>query len=259
MDLGTLIGLIAGPTLVIGGLYLEGGNIGDISQITAAMIVLGGTIGALGVQFPLPILIQSMIAYKHVLFDHKQKPDTVINQIVEFAGKARKEGLVALEGDVQNVKDPFFKKAMMMAIDGGNVKDVHESLELELGFIEEYGEHPVKFWEAAGAFAPTMGIVGAVMGLIQVMKNLQDIEAVGHGIGVAFVATIYALLFANWLFIPASGKLKVKHREEIIMKEMIVSGVVLIIEGVNPRVIKDKLFNFFDEQTKSLNKEAAAG
>lgn len=259
MDLGTLVGLVVGPAMVIGGLYLEGGNIGDISQITAAMIVVGGTIGSLGVQYPLPIFIDGLKAYKHVLFDHKAKPDLVINQIVEFAAKARKEGLVALEGDVNNVKDPFFKKAMMMAIDGGNVKDVQESLELELSFMEEYGEHPVKFWEGAGAFAPTMGIVGAVMGLIQVMKNLQDIEAVGHGIGVAFVATIYALLFANWFFIPASGKLKIKHREEIIMKEMIVSGVVLIIEGVNPRVIKDKLFNFFDEQTKSLNKEAAAG
>lgn len=251
MDLASILGLIVGPLGVIGGLILEGGNIGDITQPTAAMIVLGGTMGAVCLQFPLPIVITSMKAYKHVFFDHVEKPDKVIDQIVEFANKARKEGLVALEGDVRNVEDPFFKKAMMMAIDGASMKDVQESLELELFYMEEYGEHPIKFWEAAGAFAPTMGIVGAVMGLIQVMKNLQDIEAVGHGIGVAFVATIYALLFANWFFIPASGKLKVKHRMEIIMKEMIVSGVLLIIEGINPRVIKDKLYNFFDEQVKA--------
>ena len=259
MDLATILGLIIGPAGVIGGLLLEGGKISDITQPTAAMIVLGGTLGCLMIQYPLPIVIQSIISYKDVLMDHNEKPDHVIGQIVEFANKARKEGLVALEGDVQTVKDEFFKKAMMMAIDGATLKDVQESLELELHYMEEHGEHPIKFWEAAGAFAPTMGIVGAVMGLIQVMKNLQDIEAVGHGIGVAFVATIYALLFANWFFLPASGKLKVKHRREIIMKEMIVSGVLLIIEGINPRVIKDKLFNFFDEKIKASNKEEKAG
>jgi chemotaxis protein MotA len=258
MDLSTIIGLVVGPLMVIGGLIIEGGSISDITQPTAAMIVLGGTMGALLVQFPMPIVIQSFKSFKHVFIDHAEKPDHVIDQIVEFANKARKEGLVALEGDVRNVDDAFFKKAMMMAIDGASMKDVQETLELELGYMEEYGEHPIKFFEAAGAFAPTMGIVGAVMGLIQVMKNLQDIEAVGHGIGVAFVATIYALLVANWIFLPASGKLKVKHRMEIIMKEMIVSGVLLIIEGINPRVIKDKLYNFFDEEVKASKEQKAS-
>lgn len=257
MDIASIIGIALGLFGIVGGLLLEGGVISDIMQYTAAIIVLGGTFGALFMQFPMPVVIQSFKAYKNVFFDHHENPEEVIEQIVEFANKARKEGLVALEGDVRNIEDPFFQKAMMMAIDGASMKDVQESLELELGYMEEYGEHPVKFWEAAGAFAPTFGIIGAVMGLIQVMKNLQDIEAVGHGIAVAFVATIYALLFANLFFIPASGKLKVKHRMEIIMKEMIISGVLLIIEGINPRVIKDKLYNFFDEEVKAAKEEKA--
>lgn len=259
MDLSSIIGLILGPCLVIGGLLLEGGSIVDITQATAAMIVLGGTIGALFIQFPLSVVVQSLKALKDVLLERHDKPELIIEQIVEFANKARKEGLVALENEVNNVDDPFFKKAMLMAIDGASVKDVQESLELELTYIEEYGEYPVKFWEAAGAFAPTFGIVGAVLGLIQVMKNLQDIDAVGHGIGVAFVATVYALLFANWVCLPASGKIKVKQRTQIIMNEMIVSGVLLIIEGINPRVIQEKLYNFFDAEVKAAREVKAAG
>jgi chemotaxis protein MotA len=172
----------------------------------------------------------------------------------EFANKARKEGLVSLENDVKGIHDPFFKKAMMMAVDGSSIKDVRETLELELQYMEEYGEHPGKVWEAAGGYAPTVGIIGAVMGLIQVMKNLQDIDAVGHGIAVAFVATVYGVFFANVIFLPAATKIKIKHRMEIIMKEMIVGGVLLMIEGINPRVIEDKLYNFFDEQVKATKK-----
>lgn len=258
MDLATILGIVLALIGIVGGLILEGGEIADISQGTALLIVMGGTIGATMVQFPMNVFMDGIKAFKHVMFDHKEKPDGVIGRIVEFANKARKEGLVSLEGDVKTIEDVFFKKAMMMAIDGSNIKDVRESLELELQYMEEYGEQPAKIWEAAGGYAPTIGIIGAVMGLIQVMKNLQDIDAVGHGIAVAFVATIYGVFFANVIFLPAAAKIKLKHRLEIIMKEMIINGVLLMIEGINPRVIEDKLYNFFDEQTKAI-KEKKAG
>jgi chemotaxis protein MotA len=257
MDLSTLIGLGLAMFGIIGGLIFEGGEVADIAQATAMLIVMGGTFGAMMVQFPLNVFIEGMKSFKMVFFDHKEKPDEVIAQIVEFANKARKEGLVSLEGDVKSIEDPFFKKAMMMAIDGSSLKDVRETLELELAYMEEYGEQPAKVWEAGGGYAPTVGIIGAVMGLIQVMKNLQDIDAVGHGIAVSFVATIYGVFFANVIFLPASAKIKLKHRLEIIMKEMIINGVLLMIEGVNPRVIEDKLFNFFDDQVKASKKKSA--
>lgn len=258
MDIATILGLVLALIGIVGGLLLEGGEMADIMQYTAALIVMGGTFGAVFVQYPMSVVKQSFKVFKLVFVSPPHESPEVIEQIVEFANKARKEGLVALEPDVKQIEDPFFQKAMLMAIDGASIKDVRDSLELELSYMEEYGELPAKFWEGAGGYAPTIGIIGAVMGLIQVMKNLQDINAVGHGIAVAFVATIYGVAFANILFMPAAGKIKLKHREEIIMKEMIVSGVLLIIEGINPRVIKDKLYNFLDEEMKANNKEEAA-
>ncbi|OVE82637.1 hypothetical protein BVY03_00430, partial [bacterium K02(2017)] len=230
---------------------LEGGELGDVLQYTAFIIVMFGTMGAVMVQFPMRILIQGTKATKEVIFDNTESPDELIATIVEFANKARKEGLVSLEDEVKTINDPFFKKAMMMAIDGSSIKDVKDTLELELEYMEEHGKLPGKVWEAAGGYAPTVGILGAVMGLIQVMKNLQDIDEVGHGIAVAFVATIYGVGFANLLFLPMATKITIKHRYNIIMKEMIVNGVLLMIEGINPRVIRDKLFNFFDDEMKS--------
>lgn len=239
---------------IVGGLLLEGGEIADISQYTAFVIVMGGTIGAVMIQFPMKVFKAGMKSFKLVLFDVNKDPDELINQIVEFANKARKEGLVALEGDVKNIDDEFFKKAMMMAIDGSAKKDVEDTLELELHYMEEHLGHIPKVWEACGGYAPTVGIIGAVMGLIQVMKNLQDIDAVGHGIAVAFVATIYGVFFANCVFLPAATKIKNKNRLDIIQKEMILSGVLLMIEGINPRVIADKLYNFYDEEVKANRK-----
>lgn len=257
MDLSTIFGIVLALFGIVGGLILEGGEVKDISQITAFIIVFFGTIGAVLVQFPLATFITGMKSFKMVLFNHAEKPDHIIGQIVTFANKARKEGLVSLETDAKAVEDPFFRKALMMAIDGANIKDVRETLELELMFMEEYGEHPAKVWEACGGYAPTVGIIGAVMGLIQVMKNLSDIDAVGHGIAVAFVATIYGVFLANVIFLPAAGKVKMKHREEIIIKSMIIDGVLLMIEGINPRVIEDKLYNYFEDQVKALKDKKA--
>lgn len=254
MDISTIVGVLLALFGIIGGLLLEGGQISDIAQYTAFIIVFFGTAGAVMVQFPLKVMITAMKSAKMIVIDDTEHPDKIIAQIVEFANKARKEGLVSLEADVKNIEDHFFKKAMMMAIDGSSIKDVRETLELELAYMEEHEEQPAKVWEAAGGYSPTIGIIGAVMGLIQVMKNLQDIDEVGHGIAVAFVATIYGVAMANCLFLPMSSKIKLKNRWKVITKEMIVNGVLLMIEGINPRVIEDKLYNFFDEGVKATKK-----
>ena len=251
MDIASIVGIVLALFGIIGGLLIEGGELGDILQYTAFIIVVFGTVGAVLIQFPVKVLLQGLRAFKTVVFNTRDNPQDVIDQIVVFANKARKEGLVSLEGDVKNIEDPFFKKAMMMAIDGSSIKDVRDTLNLELEYMEEHGSQSGKVWEAAGGYSPTIWIIGAVMGLIQVMKNLQDIDEVGHGIAVAFVATIYGVGLANLFFLPVATKIALKHRWTIIMKEMIVSGVLLMIEGINPRVIKDKLYNFFDEEIKS--------
>lgn len=257
MDITSVIGVVVALFGVIGGLLLEGGEMGDIIQYTAFIIVGFGTLGAVMVQFPLKVFLMGVKAFKNVIFDNTESPSALIETIVEFANKARKEGLVSLEEEVKKVDDPFFKKAMLMAIDGSSIKDVRDTLELELQYMEEHGKQASKVWEAAGGYAPTVGILGAVMGLIQVMKNLQDIDEVGHGIAVAFVATIYGVGAANLVLLPTATKIALKHRWNIIRKEMIVDGVLLMIEGINPRVIKEKLYNFFDEGEKAAQQKEA--
>jgi chemotaxis protein MotA len=175
--------------------------------------------------------------------------------VIAFTNKARREGIIALEKDAGEVTDPFFQKSIMMAVDGSEPCELRETMEVELQYMEERGEHSAKVFEAAGGYAPTIGIIGAVLGLIQVMQNLDNIEEVGHGIAVAFVATIYGVAAANIFFLPAAAKLKFKHRMRMIIKEMMLEGTLGILEGQNPRLIEGKLSSFMDE---SLQKEREA-
>jgi chemotaxis protein MotA len=254
MDIATIVGIAIGLIAILGGNALEGGHMDALIQPTAGMIVLGGTIGAVMVGFPMPVFIKGMKAIKGVFFNKKQDPEKLIEEITEYAQKARREGVIALEGVVGQASDPFLTKSLMLAIDGTDAKNMRENLELALAHAEEEGEKPAKVWEAAGGYSPTIGIIGAVMGLIHVMQNLSDVAAVGKGIAVAFVATIYGVAFANLLFLPAAGKLKLKHRQEMIIKEIIVEGALAIQEGQNPNVIKDKLLGFLSHDKKKAAK-----
>lgn len=250
MDLATIIGLALALMAVLGGQVLEGGKIESILQSTAALIVLGGTFGACLVQFPLPIAIRSFKgvakAFVEPKVDHKQ----VIAEIIRFATKARKEGIISLESDTQQASDPFLKRALTMAVDGVEPKILRETMELEIENLELEMEHPIKFWEAAGGYSPTIGILGAVLGLIHVMENLSDPSKLGSGIAVAFVATVYGVGLANLVYLPISGKLKVKAKSEMVAKEIMLVGVISILEGENPRLIEDKLRSFLSHKTQ---------
>ncbi len=252
MDLSTIIGLVFATLGLLGGLILEGGNITQILKPTAAMIVLGGTIGATMVSFPLSTFIDALKGLIQVFFPKSHDPSHLIGQMIQMAKKARKDGMIALEADAKEVKDEFLQKALMMAIDGADPKELRETLELQLHYLDEHEAVMPKVWEAAGGYAPTIGIIGAVMGLIQVMGHLDNIEEVGHGIATAFVATIYGVGFSNILFLPSAGKLNLLHKKHVAMREMIIEGVVLIIEGTNPKVMKDKLQCFFAEKLKDI-------
>lgn len=256
-DLATIGGLVLAMAGILGGLILEGGNIKDVSQITAALIVLGGTLGAVMVATPMHLLIGAAKRMAHVIFEPPAGLEAVAGQIVEFATKARKAGLVALEQDAGAVEDPFLKKALNLAVDGTDLQELRNMLELEIAQREHHAEAEAKVFEAAGGFAPTIGIIGAVMGLIQVMKNLSDIEKVGHGIAVSFVATVYGVGVSNLLFLPAANKIKLRARAETERFEMIVEGIVGIVEGLNPKLISAKLEAFLPHGAKSPAKGAA--
>ena len=183
MDLGTIIGISVAAIGILLGQVLEGGSVLQIIQPTAALIVFGGTIGATMIGFPLETFKRAMVELVFVFKDDEAAPNEVIDQVIEFTNKARREGIISLEKDAADVKDPFFQKSIMMAVDGSEPRELRETMEVELQYMEERGEHSAKIFEAAGGYAPTIGIIGAVLGLIVVMQSLDDIDAVGHGIG----------------------------------------------------------------------------
>ena len=202
--------------------------------------------------FPMSVLKQAAADFLHILKEEKIEPNAVIDEVIKFTNKARREGIISLEKDAAGIQDEFFRKAIMMAVDGSEPKELRQTMEVELQYMEERGEHSAKVYEAAGGYAPTIGIIGAVLGLIQVMQHLDNIEEVGKGIAVAFVATIYGVASANILFLPAAGKLKMKHRKRMIIKEMMLEGTLGILEGQNPRLIEGKLTSFLDEELQKL-------
>jgi chemotaxis protein MotA len=172
-----------------------------------------------------------------------------VAQIVTFANKARRSGIVSLDQDLPGVEDPFLKQALMLAIDGTEPSEVRKIMQMEIDNKTEMEEKIPQVFEAAGGYSPTVGIIGAVIGLIQVMQHLNNIDEVGRGIAVAFVATIYGVALANLVFLPAAGKLKIRQREEQMIKEMVLEGVISILEGMNPRMIETKLRTFlFDSK-----------
>jgi chemotaxis protein MotA len=241
VDKGTLGGLLLAVVGILGGLMLEGGNIFQILQPTAAMIVLGGTIGAVLVSYPLPLVKASFKRLSSVFREQRTDLEVVIQELVGYAHQARREGIIALDRTLPSIRDLFLRKALMLAVDGTDPKELRRIMELEMEQKAEQEEKLPQVFESAGGFSPTIGIIGAVLGLIQVMQHLDNIDEVGKGIAVAFVATIYGVATANVFFLPAGGKLKIRIREDQLAREMMLEGVISILEGQNPRMVETKL------------------
>ncbi len=257
MDLATIIGLVLAAAAIFGGFIMEGGHIGAVIQPTAGLIVVGGTLGAVFVQFPLPQLKQAARGIAVVFFAPKTDLQQMVTDLVAHAQTARREGIVALEAAAEAASDPFLKKALGLAVDGSESRVVKDAMEVELDVAEEHGMSGSKVFEAAGGYAPTVGILGAVLGLIHVMENLSDPSKLGAGIAVAFVATVYGVALANIVFLPMAGKLKTRHQEEMVRYELILAGVCGIVEGENPRIIEEKLRGFCGGGKSDDVKEAA--
>jgi len=255
VDKSTVGGILLAMGGIIAGLLLEGGNLGQILQPTAAMIVLGGTLGAVLIQFPLSVVILSAKDLSKVFFEKNNDAKDLIEQLIGFANKARKNGIVSLDAETETIKEPFLRKALMLAVDGTEPEQLRKMMEMERDNQSEEEEKVPQVFESAGGFSPTIGIIGAVMGLIQVMQHMDKIEEVGRGIAVAFVATIYGVGAANIFFLPAAGKLKIRVRRDQILREMTLEGIISILEGMNPRMLEMKLMGFLAAQEQ----EAIAG
>lgn len=251
LDYTTMIGLVIAGAAIAGGLLLEGGSLHDLAQWAAALIVLGGTIGAVLLQTPLKTLKRACLRLRQVVIEPQLNPVQLIDEIVIFSIQARRSKLLSLEDEAEAASHPFLSSGLSMAVDGIKLPDIRKALELEITLEEERARTDARVFESAGGYAPTIGILGAVLGLIQVMKNLSNTDQVGHGIATAFVATIYGVGFANLLFLPLANKIKSRAATEAAMKELMLEGISAIVEGINPKLIRPRLEVFIPMQERS--------
>ncbi len=247
MDILSFVGLIIGLVAIVGGNALEGGHLSGLANGPAAVIVMGGTLGAAMLQTPMPTFRHSFTVLKWVFFPPVVNMQEKINHVINWSMTARKEGLLGLEAITDNESDGFARKGLQLLVDGGEPESIRNILEVELLTQEDKDLHAAKVFEAMGGYSPTIGIIGAVMGLIHVMGNLADPSKLGAGIATAFVATIYGVGAANLIFLPIAAKLKSTIKAQSSQREMIIEGLIAIADGENPRTIEMKLEGYLDK------------
>lgn len=244
MDKLSLVGLALAAVAIIGGQLLEGGSLGSLLQLAAFLIVIGGTLAAVMVQSPLPVFLDGVKLARWVVLPPAFDADTIIREITDWATEARRDGMLALENKLAGVEDVFTRNGLQMLVDGFEPERIREALEVETVAWEERQRAASKVWEAAGGYAPTIGILGAVLGLIHVMENLSDPAKLGGGIAVAFVATVYGVGSANLLFLPIAHKLKALIGRQVRRREIVADGLLGIANGENPKVIEARLAGY---------------
>ncbi len=258
-DLGSFGGLALAMAGILAGLLLEGGKMRDVESVTAALIVLGGTLGAIMINTPVGVLLGAVRRLGAVFFEEGPREIDVVEEIVGYASKARKMGLVSLEQDAAQIEDAFLRKALNLAVDGTDTRELRDIMQLQMDLEEQRGQAEAKVFESAGGYAPTIGIIGAVMGLMQVMKNLANIDEVGRGIATAFIATVYGVALANILLLPAANKIKARVRRQCELQELMLEGVAALCEGLNPKLLRGKLDAFLVQEAGVTATAASAG
>ncbi|RKX24964.1 MAG: flagellar motor protein [Candidatus Zixiibacteriota bacterium] len=244
MDFATILGLILSLGAIVGAYSLEGGTFESVFLLAPMMIVVGGTLGATIVTTSVDTVIRVPSYLRLAFFGNKHRVDVIINRIIRLAEKARREGILGLEADMKGIRQPFFKKAVLLLIDGTEVTVLREILETEIAYIEERHKRGIIFFQKAGGFAPTLGILGTVLGLIQALGSTSDAAQMASAIAAAFIATLWGVGLANLFFLPVSDKLRMRHDEEMAYLDLIMEGVVAIQSGDNPRSIRTRLNSF---------------
>ncbi len=247
MDFGSLLGISLALAGIVGGQLLEGGYFGSLLQSAAFLIVLCGTAGAVMVQFPGQVFARGVRMIRWIVAPPPFEPRRLISDILRWSQSARLEGVLSLEQQAARSGSRFAHKGLQLLVDGVEAGKLRDIMEVEIISYEEYHRQAARIWEAAGGYAPTIGILGAVLGLIHVMENLSDPARLGGGIAVAFVATIYGVGLANLVFLPVANKLKMLIARQVLAREILVDGLVLIAHGENPRLIEERLSGYIDD------------
>lgn len=251
LDRSTIFGALLAISGVVTGLLLDGGSVKQILQPSAALIVIAGTLGAVLIQFPMEMLLDTVGLLPQIFFERGPVVTDVLEEMLSYCVQARRHGLLRLDSKLNEIEDPFLRKALTFAVDGAQTRIMRENMEMELDLADEREHASVKVLEAAGGFAPTLGIMGAVLGLIQVMQRMDNVAEIGKGIAVAFVSTLYGLGFANLLLLPLAGKLRIRLRQKQLVREMTLEAVIAIMEGMGPRALREKLECYIVERTSS--------
>jgi chemotaxis protein MotA len=240
--------VLAGPCLaaagILGGLFMEGGRVNDLHQFSAALIVFGGTAGATVLTIPIAAIQSAFRRLRDLLWVRDYSPEKLIADITEHAKTARRHGLSSLEATALAIQDPFWRKALMLAVDEADEETIRQAMDLEMNVQGMEADNDAGVFEAAAGYAPTIGILGAIIGLIQVMKHIDDISAVGAGIATAFVATIYGVGLANLVLLPLAQRLRFRSQRAMLMNELVAEGVMGIRQGINPVMLRVKLGAF---------------
>lgn len=244
LDLLSVIGVVLALLAVVGGNFLEGGHADQLFQFTALLIVGGGTLGAAMLQTSLPVFLRAMHMARWVFIMPQINLEATLEKVVNWSHMSRREGLLALENASEAEDDLFSRKGLQLLVDGNEPAVIRNVLETEIGVIERFEMQAARVYEVMGGYSPTIGILGAVMGLIHVMNNLADPSKLGSGIATAFVATIYGVGLANLLFLPMAGKLKAMVQQRVVQYEMLMEGIVSIADGDNPRNIESRLQSY---------------
>ncbi len=258
MDISTLIGLLAGIILIGWGIMMDA-SLGMFWNLPSVFIVLGGTFAATFVNYPLPRVLGVAKVVKNAFSTRLMDPSEVIELLVRFAEKARREGLLALEDEADRLDEMFLRKGIQLVVDGTDPALVRDILETELAFLEDRHKGGQGMFETMGTLSPAFGMIGTLIGLIAMLKNLQNPDAIGPGMAVALLTTFYGALLANLVFLPIAGKLKVKSAEEILLKEVMIEGILSIQAGDNPRIVEEKLKAFLAPQLRQMVRTRRAG
>jgi len=244
MDIATILGLVLGIGALLGSFIMEGGHLSALFQVPAMLLVIVGTFGATVITTSLKQVKALPELIKIAAFEKKLNPQQLIELIFELAQGARKNGLLSLEKDLANIREPFLKKALQLAIDGFETNKIKEILEIEMSYVEERHKSGAAFFQKLGGYSPTLGIMGTVLGLIHALSNLENSSNIASSIAGAFIATLWGVALANLIYLPISDKLKARHQDETLCLEIITEGVISLAMGDNPRVIRMKLLSF---------------
>ena len=243
MDIATIVGIVLAFVLVCIAIVL-GGPLGLFIDIPSMMIVMGGTLGATMIHYPLRDLLGVIKIIKHVFFTRVWSVREVVNNFVDFANKARREGLLSLESDIEAVNNEFLTKGLRLAIDGMEPDSIQEILETEIDYLRERHSQGAEILTTMATFFPAMGMIGTLIGLVQMLQTMDDPSKIGPAMAVALITTFYGAVGANLLCLPMAGKLRKRSKEETLIKEMVVSGIMAVARGENPRIIEQKLHSF---------------